>query len=132
MRKHALARRIALSTTLVLFSAGGMAGAAPAQAATFNNSYDGQDSFTLSGSTTLKYTNGHAPFNENIHADAGTVSGSRPNWKYTIKMYNGSGQQVWSAANQTQRTYYTGSNVTKIVITPNSGYVGVGVTWSRV
>jgi hypothetical protein len=46
-------------------------------------------------------------------------------------MYNVYGQQVWSASNQTQRTYYVGSNVTRIVITPNSGYVGVAVNWRK-
>ena len=106
-------------------------GGAPARAATFSNNYDGQDSYIGSGSTTLNYTNGHAAFNENIWTDAGTNAGSRPNWSYSIRMYNASGQQVWSATNQVRRTYYTGSNVTKIVITPNSGYVGVAVNWRR-
>lgn len=117
---------VALALALTLMLVGGGA----AQAASFSNNYDGQDSYISSGSTTLNYTNGHAAFNENIWADAGS-RGSRPNWPYSIRMYNSSGQQVWSALNQTNRTYYAGSNVTKIVITPNSGYVGVAVNWRR-
>lgn len=111
--------------------AGAVATAGPAQAASFSNNYDGQDSYTYSGSTTLNYSNGHAAFNERIWTDAGTNFGSRPNWPYTIRMYNVSGSQVWSATNQTRRTYWIGSNVTRIVITPNSGYVGVAVNWRR-
>lgn len=113
----------------MLLIVGAFVDGTPAFAGTFTNNYNGQDSYTFSGSTTLNYSNGHAAFNETIWTDAGTTSGSRPNWPYTIRMYNSSGTQVWSASNQTYRTYYTGSNVTKIVIVPNGGYVGVAVNW---
>lgn len=131
MAKHAIMRSLVLSTSLLLGGVGAVAAAAPAQAASFFNNCDGQDSYIGSGSTTLNYRNGHASFNEKIWADAGTSRGSRPNWAYSIKMYNVSGQLVWSATGQTQRVYYVGSNVTKIVVTPNAGYVGVAVNWRR-
>lgn len=120
--------RAAIVALLLVFG-GVVGGVAPAQAASFSNNYYGQDSYVYSGSTTLYYSNGHAAFNERIWADAGTIWGSRPNWPYTIRMYNRYGQQVWSAFGQTLRTYYIGGNVTRIVITPNSGYVGVAVNW---
>lgn len=119
------------SITTVFLLVGLFVGSTPAFAGSFTNNYDGQDSYIGSGSTTLNYSNGHAAFNENIWTDAGTNVGSRPNWPYTIRMYDVSGTQVWSASNQTSRTYYTGSNATKIVIVPNSGYVGVAVNWHR-
>jgi hypothetical protein len=122
---------LVLACSLLFGGVGAVGVAAPAQAASFSNSYNGQDSYISTGSTSLNYSNGHASFSENIWADAGTNSGSRPNWLYTIRMYNVYGQQVWSASNQTQRTYYVGSNVTRIVITPNSGYVGVAVNWRK-
>jgi len=122
--------RTAVITTVLLL-VGVFVGSTPAFAGSFTNNYDGQDSYIGSGSTTLNYSNSHAAFNETIWTDAGTNFGSAPNWPYTIRMYNVSGTQVWSASNQTSRTYYTGSNVTKIVIVPNSGYVGVAVNWRR-
>lgn len=125
-----MARRVRMVGAAVVALTLMLVGGGSAQAATFSNNYDGQDSYIYSGSTTLNYSNGHPAFNENIWADGGS-SGSRPNWPYSIRMYNASGQQVWSALNQTNRIYYTGSNVTKIVITPNSGYVGVAVNWRR-
>lgn len=129
MARRSAVVRVFVSALLLLFL-GGMGGL-PAEASSFTNNYNGQDSYIRSGSTTLNFTNGHATFNEKIWADAGTVVGSAPNWQYSIKMYNVSGQQVWSATNQRERTYYVGSNVTKIVITPNSGYVGVAVNWLK-
>lgn len=128
-RYTSIVRALVLATLLLLV--GALTGAGAAQAASFSNNYNGQDSYTYSGSTTLNYSNGHAAFNETIWTDAGTNVGSRPNWPYSIRMYDVNGQQVWSATNQTQRTYYTGSNVTRIVITPNSGYVGVAVNWRK-
>ncbi|GAB3855307.1 hypothetical protein GCM10028801_10720 [Nocardioides maradonensis] len=90
----------------------------------------GSDSYTRSGSTTLTYPSGHAALYETFWAAAGSF-GSRPTWAYAVKFYNASGQIVWSATNQTQRNYYIGSNVTRIVITPNLGYQGVYVEWDR-
>lgn len=130
-REASTARYAKMAGAMVLALLLVLVGGASAQAASFSNNYDGQDSYIGSGSTTLNYPNGHAAFNEKIWADAGTNFGSRPNWSYSIRMYNVSGQQVWSASSQTLRTYYTGSNVTRIVITPNSGYVGVAVNWRR-
>jgi hypothetical protein len=128
-RFPSIVRTAVITTVLLLVSV--FVGSTPAFAGSFTNNYDGQDSYIGSGSTTLNYSNGHAAFNETIWTDAGTNGGSRLNWPYTIRMYNGSGTQVWSALNQTSRTYYTGSNVTKIVIVPNSGYVGVAVNWRK-
>jgi hypothetical protein len=100
---------------------------APAQAAT---SGAANGSVTLSASDptlNLVYANGHAAFNVEIFA---TVVGNS-NAPYSIRMYNVSGQQVWSATNQTRRTYYVGSNVTKITITPNARTNGESVQWAR-
>jgi putative flippase GtrA len=131
MKRHSSTAR-ALVLALLLVFVGGVAGTAPAQAASFTNSYYGNDSYTWSGSTTLRYSSGHAAFNVQIGADAGAGGRSVANWKYTIRMYNSYGTQVWAAYSQGYRTYWIGSNVTRIVVTPNSGYVGVQVNWWRV
>ncbi len=129
-------RAFVIALALVLASMGGIATASPAEAATFTNNYNGQDSYVGSGSTTLKYTNAHAAFNLSIWVVAGRASGKNTtrsdiNAAYSITMYNASGQVVWSASGQRSRTYYLGSNVTKIVVTPTPPYVGAAVNWNK-
>lgn len=121
------ARWVVLAISLLL---GAVVGVGPAQAGTFSGMGSGSDSYVGSGSTTLTYPNGHAAIYETVWAAAGSF-GSRPTWPYSIKFYNASGQLVWNATNQTQRNYYIGGNVTRIVITPNGGYQGVYVEWDR-
>lgn len=99
----------------------------PAQAAT-SSSTSGSASLSASDPTLyLLYANGHSPWNLDIYA---TVI-ANSNAPYAISMYNSSGQLLWSAGNQTRRTYYVGSNVTKIAITPNNRTNGESVQWSR-
>lgn len=121
-------KRLLTGLAAMVVSIGLVFGAvAPAQAAT---SGAASGSVTLSASDptlNLVYSNGHATFNVEIFA---TVVGNS-NAKYSIRMYNVSGQQVWSANDQTRRTYYVGSNVTKISITPNARTNGESVQWTR-
>lgn len=130
-------RALLLALVMVLASLGGLGPTSTAEAATFSNSYNGQDSYVGSGSTTLKYNNGHASFNLKIwvvaaKASTSGVGRSDINASYSITMYNASGKVVWSASAQRTRTYYVGSNVTKIIITPSKPYVGAAVNWNKV
>ncbi|MBD8104789.1 hypothetical protein [Plantibacter sp. CFBP 8775] len=100
---------------------------APAEAA---NSSAANGSVSLSASDptlNLNYANGHSAFNLEVFA---TVVGNS-NAPFSIKLYNQAGQQLWSASNQTRLTYYIGTNVTKISITPNARSNGESVQWTR-
>ena len=129
-------RAFVITLALALAAIAGIATTSPAEAATFTNNYNGQDSYIGAGSTTLKYANAHSPFNLSIWVVAGRASGktttrSDINAAYSITMYNASGQVVWSASGQRSRTYYLGSNVTRIVVTPTLPYVGAAVNWNK-
>jgi hypothetical protein len=104
-----------------------------ASAGTFNNSYGGQD--RQSGAdTVLNYNRGHASFVLRL-----TVDGLALDENYRITMYDGS-RAVWSSnvnnpgnvlngRPQGSQSYSVGSNVTKIVVNPNSGMSLV--SWGR-
>ena len=128
---------------LVLFSATmiGTMGAAYAKGGqTFTNSYSGKN-LTSNGTknteadrtTTLNYSKNHKSFNLNIKVERNWKGISFANTKYTIKMYDSKGKCVWTEKNQQARTYYVGSNVTKIVIITNSHEYPFGLTvyWQK-
>lgn len=95
----------------------------PARAWTYYDSYYGGD---LSQSTTLNYIATHAPFNLRVW-----VSGSLGSKQYSVRMYNKTGGQVWSASNQGDRTYYIGNNVTRVVTTRNNAGTTTKTNWQR-
>lgn len=102
-------------------------GATAAQAAT-SGAASGSMSLSASDPTlSLTSPNGHAAYNVEIFA----VVVGNSNAPYDIRMYNASGQLVWAADSQTRRTYYVGSNVTKINITPTARSNGESVQWTR-
>ncbi|MET8317491.1 hypothetical protein ABZU78_25465 [Rhodococcus erythropolis] len=117
----------AIATGLILGASG------TASAATFNNSYGGQD--RQSGAdTVLNYNRGHASFVLRL-----TVDGLALDENYQITMYDGS-RVVWSSnvnnpgnaltgRPQGSQSYSVGGNVTKIVVNPNSGLSLV--SWGR-
>jgi len=95
----------------------------PAHAGTYYDSYSGNG---YSKTNTLNYLATHKPFNLRIW-----VSGSIGSKQYTIKMYNKSGGQVWSAKDQGDRTYYIGNNVTKLVIDRNNLGTTTRTNWLK-
>jgi hypothetical protein len=128
-RETRATRRISLALAGGAVSLGLVFGTVlPAQAAT-SSAASGSVSLSASDPTlNLLSSNGHGNWNINIYA---TVVGNS-NAPYSISMYNSSGQLLWSATNQTRRTYGVGSNVTKISITPNNRANGESVQWQRV
>lgn len=95
----------------------------PARAWTYYDNYYGGD---LGQTTTLNYLATHQPFNLRVW-----VTGSLGSKQYSVRMYNKSGGQVWSASNQGDRTYYIGNNVTKLVITRNNAGTNTKTNWQR-
>jgi len=100
-----------------------------AYAGTYSNFYSGVE--VVGFSTTLKYTNNHAGFN--LKLENGKFAGIfnfLVNDSYTIKMYNNSGKLVWSGNASGVRTFWIGSNVTKIVI--DRPFSSTMLFWSKV
>lgn len=92
--------------------------------------YSGSDSITTP--TTLNFTNPHGEFNLRIWV-------KKTNWNsgselYSVVFYDSAGRTtLWSAANQSARTYYVGGNVTKIVVKRNILVASAATTyWQRV
>ena len=88
----------------------------------------GSTSTMVNQSNTLYYKNPHGSFNIRIWV---TTSVWTVWTDYSIKMYDNAGKCVWSATNQGDRTYYIGSNVTKIVIVTNCIFGGVTLNWQK-
>lgn len=75
----------------------------------------------------LYYKNPHGSFNIRIYVKASYLF---LDTRYSISMYDNAGRCVFSAANQGDRTYYIGGNVTKIVTKTNSA-IGVTLYWQK-
>ena len=75
----------------------------------------------------LYYKNPHGSFNLRIYVKA---SGMFLDTRYSISMYDNAGRCVFNAANQGDRTYYIGGNVTKIVTRTNAS-IGVTLYWQK-
>lgn len=105
--------------------AGALAVATPSPALAATSPANGCANITQT--TTLSYTDPHGNFNLRVWVS---------NWgwftsnQYTIRMYNSSGTQVWSAANQVDRTYVIGGNVTKVTVYRYS-FQGTDTCWRR-
>lgn len=123
-----------LRTVLVgLIAAVALVFAVPAVASanTYNNSSSGSDSLTTT--TTLNYTTAHGNFALRVWV---TKNGGFSNWsisdKYSIKMYDRYNRLLWSAADQRDRTYTIGGNVTRIVLQRNQAAASQATTnWQR-
>ncbi|WP_395242835.1 hypothetical protein ACGGZK_11725 [Agromyces sp. MMS24-K17] len=99
-----------------------------AQAATYSESASGQDSITTS--TTLYYKNPHGNFNLRIWVTK--AHPTAPSDRYSVSFYDNAGRLVWSAANQGDRVYGVGGNVTKIVVQRAAALASAAVThWQR-
>lgn len=97
----------------------------PASASTFNDRYSGSDAITRT--TTLNFAGAHGNFNLRIWV---TTSCCFVSNKYSIRMYNNAGSQLWTASNQADRTYVVGGNVTKIVLIRNATQ-GATTNWQK-
>jgi len=73
--------------------------------------------------TTMNLKSGHPTYNIYLGGWAKQAGNGNVAASYNITMYQGN-KVVWSAANQTARTYSVGGNVTKVVMTRNvnTGY----------
>lgn len=119
MRMHLRLLAAALAAVLVLTVA------SPAHAGTFTNNYSGKDS---AKTTTLNYSASHKSFYLYVWVSGAPVNG---NAFFTIKMYDKSSTLVWSARDQAGRTYFIGSNVTKIVVSRYDTHANVFNRWVR-
>lgn len=111
---------IALTAALALLLVAPVA----ANASTYNESSRGEDFVTTS--TTLNYSKAHKTFQLRVWV---VKSGWLVSDKYSIKMYDRSGRQVWSATNQRDRTYSIGSNVNRIVV--KRAAQGASTKWQK-
>ena len=75
--------------------------------------------FPYKDTNVLYYKNPHGNFNLRIYIKK-DVAWLYVDTKYAISMYNNAGVCIWSATNQSDRTYNIGGNVTKIAIKANS------------
>ncbi len=100
-----------------------------AVAGTYTNSSSGSE-YAISA-TTLKYGNNHSRFNLRVWITQAGLPQIGVSKNYSINMYNQSGQQVWSASNQGDRTYSVGGNVTKIVVTPKTKWATLTTHWQK-
>lgn len=101
-----------------------------AYATNYSEKNSGETYVSISNqSNTLSYTKPHCDFKLRIWV-------SKPFFAffvstgYKIRMYDGCNRLVWSAQNQGDRTYYIGSNVTRIEVTTNAA-VGVTMHWQK-
>ena len=122
MLRHLRMVAAILAATLVLSMP------ATAQAGTYQNSYNGSESATET--TTLNYSS-HRAFNLRVRITRSGIPQFGVSTQYTIKMYDSSGRQVWSASNQGDRTYSIGSNVRKIRISPKTPWFTLTTRWER-
>lgn len=116
---------------ILLASSVTLAAPSMSNAATFSEKSSGRDIVTTS--TTLKYEKSHGTFKLRVWV---TKNAGISNWsvsdKYSIKMYDKNNRQVWSAANQVDRTYSIGSNVSRIEIKRNNAAAHQATTnWKR-
>jgi hypothetical protein len=100
-----------------------------ANAYTFNDSYKGTDSGTTT--TTLNFAKSHGNFNLRIWITRAGLPQFGVSTNYTIQMYDKQGRQLWSANNQGDRTYYVGSNVAKIKVTPKTKWPTLTTRWQK-
>ena len=125
-----LSLRAILTATALLFL---FAFATPgvASANTYSEKNSGSDYITTS--TTLKFEKPHGNFRLRVWV---TKNAGISNWsvsdKYSIKMFDNSNRLLWSAADQGDRTYDIGGNVTRIELKRNQAAASQATTnWQR-
>ncbi|MGC4989840.1 hypothetical protein [Nocardia salmonicida] len=111
---------------LLMFATPGIA-----SANTYSEKGSGSDYITTS--TTLKFQNPHGNFRLRVWV---TKNAGLSNWsvsdKYSIKMYDNSNRLLWNAADQGDRTYDIGGNVTRIELKRNQAAASQATTnWQR-
>jgi hypothetical protein len=101
-----------------------------AYATDYSEKSSGEAYISISNKTnTLYYKNPHCSFNLRVYVTKPALA-LFVSTGYNIKMYDGCNRLVWEASNQGDRTYYIGSNVTRIVLTTNAS-VGVSLHWQK-
>lgn len=104
--------RIGAAAALAIVTATSVAATASAGSVTYVHSGNFQYR-DADVTTTIYFKSGHPSYNVLLWADqpGGSLT-------YSVWMYQGN-TQVWSAANQSNRVYSVGSNVSRIVMTRN-------------